>query len=222
MVTLGGNLGYSGTFNLGFSSTLNLNGHNLTLQGAADFYNSDFGTPTIDGSGQLATGGVTTVATFTVGGTVTWANLGTVNGTSTLQVGDSGGAAAKVVNSGHYNFTNDNEVNRGSATTSLFNNTGVLTKAAGNGTSAIGVDLTSTGTISVASGLIDLQGPNNTIGGTISGAGSFAFDNGGTDIISANTTMTVGAFSINTNGTSVTLAAISATRSRSHKLTGRR
>ena len=89
-LTLLGNETYANTFNQGFGTSINLNGHNLTLSGAASFFNSNFGTPTVNGSGTLATLGATTINLFVLGGTVNWSNTGGVSEISTLQIGDSG------------------------------------------------------------------------------------------------------------------------------------
>jgi hypothetical protein len=71
-------------------------------------------------------------------------------------------------------------------------NSGLIEKTAGTGVSYIQGDLTSTGTITAATGTIDFQyAANSTIGGTVSGAGTVYFVSGGNYTIEAGTKFTV-------------------------------
>ena len=206
-VTLGENLSYAGTFNQGFGTAINLNGHTLSLSGPANFFNAAFQTPTVNGSGTLATSGATSVNQFILGGTVNWSNSGTVSQSNGTVIGDGSALAATLTNlaGGHYNFINDTNIARGNALTSRFINQGTLAKTAGNGTSLVNLNVTDTSTISVASGLLQFNGLNNSFAGTINGAGQFAIGGGGADTIAAGTVITSGAFNVYDNGTNVTL-----------------
>ena len=204
--TLGGNLTYANNFTMGEATSVNLNGHTLTLTGAVNL-NQDFGVPYIGGSGTLATSGATGINLATLGGTVNWINTGTVTQTAALQVGDGGTGAATFTNqsAGQFNIANDTNISRGAAATSTFVNAGKLAKTAGNATSFVYVDVASTGTISVASGNLQFDGPNNSFAGTISGPGAFTLGGGGVDTIASGAAITVGAFSLRDNGTTATL-----------------
>ena len=181
VVTLGGNLSYGGAFNQGFGSTVNLNGHTLTLSGPVDLFNSNFGTPTINGSGALATSGATMLNNFVLGGTVNWSNSGTVSLIVQSTIGDAVGNVATFTNAaaGAFDFAGDISLEHGSAATSKFVNQGLLAKTAGAGTSFVDISVTDTGTISVSGGELDFRGPSNSFAGAIQGAGQFALGGGG-------------------------------------------
>ena len=207
IVTLGENLTYANTFNQGYGSVINLNGHTLTLSGTASFFNQNFGTPTVNGSGTLATNGTTFANIFVLGGTVNWINGGVVTQNGQNQIGDGSANAATFTNqaSGHFNIANDTSLERGSAATSSFVNAGVLAKTGGAGTSFVDVNVADTGTVSVASGALDFRGPNNSFGGAISGAGQFALGGGSVNTFAAGLSITASTFDVYDNGTSLTL-----------------
>jgi Ca2+-binding RTX toxin-like protein len=197
-VTLGENLTYAGTFYQGFGSVFNLNGHTLTLNGAADFYNQNFGTPTIDGSGTLATSAATTINSFVLGGSVNWSNSGVANQIAQLQVGDGGASAATLTNnaSAQYNIAGDTNIEHGGAATSSIVNAGTLAKTAGSGTSFVDVNVVDTGTVAVASGLLEFRGASDSFAGTISGAGQFALGGGSVSTLASGTSITAAAFGL--------------------------
>ena len=197
-LTLGENLSFVNTFNEGFGSVINLNGHTLTLSGPSNFYNQNFGTPTVNGSGTLATSGAVTINNFVLGGSVNWNNSGVASQISQLQVGDTSSSGATFTNqsSAQYNIASDTNIERGSVLTSSFVNVGKLAKTAGTGDSFVDVNVVDTGTVAVASGLLDFRGPQNSFAGTISGAGQFALGGAGVNTMASGISITAAAFSL--------------------------
>jgi hypothetical protein len=200
MVTLGGNLSYSGSFSQGFGSTIDLAGHTLTLSGPVSFYNDDYATPTINGGGALDTSGATSINDFVLGGGVTWNNTGVITQTNTLQIGDGSGSAAVLDNQagGKYDIADDTGIGRGTAASSSIINAGVLGKTDGTGTSTITVAIANSGSIVADSGLLDLQsgisgtGKLSIAGGALEADGAVAatqtatFGSSGGDLIVTN------------------------------------
>jgi hypothetical protein len=92
------------------------------------------------------------------------------------------------------------------ATDPLFTNDGYLTKASGTGTSAIAIDADNAagGLVTVKTGALAFDGPDNTDAGKIAGQGTFAFG-GGESTIDAGASFTVAALSISGSGTRVIL-----------------
>ena len=204
-LTLGGDETMSGAYSQGDNSLLRLNGHTLTLAGAAQFVSS----PLITGPGTLKTMGATSVTGGPViGGGATWSNSGTVTDSHSFQVGDSSGTAATVSNAagGVFNLTASGlAINNGGVPTSSFVNAGTLQMLAGSGVSKVDVTLTSTGTLAaVAGGNLEIDGPSNIVGGTISGAGQVSFAGGGSTTL-AGATITVGTLALYGTGTTLTL-----------------
>ncbi len=207
VVTLGENLNFANTFTQAFGSAINLNGHTLTLSGAASFFNANFGTPTVNGSGTLATSGTTSANIFVLGGTVNWINSGVVTQIGQNQIGDAGASVAIFTNqaTGQFNIANDTNLERGGAATSSFVNAGALAKTGGGGTSFVDVNVVDTGAISVASGVLEFRGPVNSFSGTIGGAGQFALGGASANTIAAGASITAATFGVYDNGTTVTL-----------------
>ncbi len=207
LVTLGENLSYAGAFNLENSATLDLAGFTLTLSGTDTFSNA----PTIDGTATLVTvsGSTTGVNSFTLGGTVDWRNSGTVSESALLTIGDGSANAATLTNEtgGVYEFTTDNGIARGAASSSRFINLAgaTLEKTGGSGDSLISVDVTDSGAITVSSGTIEFEGPDSTVAGAVSGAGQFALGGGSIDLIAAGATIASATFGIIDPGTLVAL-----------------
>lgn len=210
-VTLGENLSYAGTFNLEQGSTLNIAGFTLTLSGTDTFNNESTNTPVVDGNGTLVTahGGSLSVGGFTLGGSVNWQNAGIVGNVGGMALGDASFNTATFTNEtgGVYNFTNDNGIAIGAALDSSFVNLAgaTLEKTGGSGTSIIGVDMTDSGAIAVATGTIEFAGIDNSFAGAISGAGQFALGHGSSDTLAAGAAITTKTFGIYDNATVVTL-----------------
>jgi fibronectin-binding autotransporter adhesin len=157
---------------------LALNGNVLTLKGNS----------TLDG-------------TITSGGTVDMTGHGILNGmeldngvlvelgtltnqTGNIVLGGSGGGSLTVQLGDILRIT-DNASILGGAGGGVLTNVGTLIKTGGNsinGTTVISANLFNTGTIDAAVGTIDIHGPSSgytaTLGGTLTGAGTVAFDSG--------------------------------------------
>ena len=185
-VTFDGTSTFSGTFSQTggelIANAVVLSGSDTMLNG------SDEGSTAVSNSGTLALGN------FLLGGAVTLTNTNTVNLTEQITLGDATGVNATINNkaAATWNFAADVGITLGAASAS-FTNAGLIEKTAGTGTSTLGANLTSTGTISAQTGVIDLQGPNNTVTGTVSGAGTLAF--GGTSSLVV-TSFTPGTLSV--------------------------
>ena len=186
-LTLGQNVAYAGNFAL-TSGVLELNGHNFTTSNA--YLNA-----TVDGPGTLTTGGTTTVGGFTVGGGTNWVNTGTVNQSGGYVYLADGSGAGTITNRGgaSFNFTTDVGTQPTNGTGGSFTNAGTLAKTGGTGTTLVYATVTSTGTVTAASGTLEFDG-GGSFGGTISGAGTVAFgnyNNLGYASIAAGTTVSV-------------------------------
>jgi hypothetical protein len=153
----------------------------LTSTSVANFDAGGGGAQTVvNGAGQLTTAGSTTIGGngFTLGGTDTWTNTGTVVEDSQVTLGQ-GTTAVALDNSGStalYELNGNVGVGVNGPTLSTFTNSGEIEKTAGTGTSYLSVDVDNTGTIDSITGTIDLNGPVNEIGGTLEGASAIAFD----------------------------------------------
>ncbi len=156
-----------GTISVSNQITLTLGGPVTLLGGCA-----------INGSGTLATTG-----TVTAGGDGTalsllhtvWKNGGSV--TMDLVIDCDGNAGFSNGAGAVFAFGADGGGIHVTAGKSSFANAGTLAKSGGGGTSAMDCLLTSTGTISVATGTLDLAG-GGTISGAINGAGTLLFGAG--------------------------------------------
>ena len=196
---------YGGTFYAGAASlgeAINLSGAGLALSGASTFAGT-----ALAGSHALTNSGTATLSGLTIGGTATFYNTGTAQQSALTTIGDAAGDIADLTNSasGTYDITNDTGIARGPSTASLFTNSGLFEKTGGTGTSSVQADLTSTGTITAATGAIALLGPNNNISGTINGAGTLSFA-GGASQIKSGTTVSVAALTATGANTSLIVA----------------
>jgi hypothetical protein len=173
------------------------------------------GKVTVDGTGTLTGGtsegrtafvfdGTVALADYTLGGSTSLSNEKTTNLTGSITLGDDTGVNARIDNekTGLFNIAGGFEIGEG-AETALFVNAGTLAMTSA-GESFIEVDFTDTGKIVVGSdGTIDFDGPQNSFGGAISGAGTFEIG-GGSSTIAKGTTITAKTFEIGF-GSSVTL-----------------
>ncbi len=144
------------------------------------------GQVTVDGTGTLTGGsaegntafvfdGTVALADYLLGGATSLSNAGTTNLTGQITLGDDTGVGARIDNekSGSFDIGGDFGITLGPAT-AQFVNAGTLEKTGGTGTSLIGVDVTDTGAIVVATaGTLEFGGPQNSFAGAISGAGQF-------------------------------------------------
>jgi hypothetical protein len=155
------------------------------------------GTLSIKG-GATIVGGVLSTGKMTVSGTLTLANVTLAGATDvnvkftdeTAQVvlGDDTGVNATIdtAKGGTYSIAGDYGITQGAASASVVNG-GLLTKIAGDGTSDIGVSVTSTGTLSAVSGNLEFDGPANVIGGKLTGAGIISFGGSGSTQLTLGT-----------------------------------
>ena len=164
------------------------------------------------GSTVLNIAGGIALANYTLAGSAELNNNNAViSQTGQITVGDNTGVDATIDNmsGGTYQIAGDYGITGGAAS-AVLDNAGVLEKSAGSGTSNIGIDVVSTGTISVASGgTLAFSGPTNVIGGALTGAGTVEFANAGNSTLTV-ASITTGAVEIEsatvTLGTSTTLS----------------
>ena len=140
---------------------------------------------TIDGPGHLFTSDVSMITSgtpLTIGGGLTWEALsGSVSLDAAVNVGDAAGATATIENVGGttFNLISDAAgIGINPSGSGNFSNSGTLAKTGGTGISHIAVSVTSTGTVSVTTGVLEFDGPSNSFSGTISGTGTVAFGAG--------------------------------------------
>ena len=203
-ITLGENLGYSGTFSEAAGVTLDLAGGSLTLTGSDTFAGG-----TIDGSNRLYAQGTTLITDgLTIGGTASLENQKTLTQSGgAVTVGDNAGNKAELYNAstGTYAIADDSGIGRGSSTASFIVNSGLFEKTGGTATSAIAASFTDTGTVTVASGTLSFSGPSNSFAGAITGAGTVLFAGGGTSLKSG-ASASVATLSETGAGTTLTIA----------------
>jgi hypothetical protein len=160
-LTLGTSLTYAGVFDdtSDGSDEINLGANTLTLTGATNTLQGDFGVTDITGSGILENAREFTLGGAVVDGTATIDNVGDIIQNGTVQIGGSGGEVASIVNAaGHFYvvagaFTLDN----GAATASDFNNSGSVEVEAGTGTATFATTFNNLtgGVLEVATGALD-------------------------------------------------------------------
>ncbi len=83
-----------------------------------------------------------------------------------------------------FDIATDANVVRHNGTTA-FTNAGALEKTITTGITAIGVNFTNTGTMAIQTGTLALTGPQSTIGGSVTGAGTLSFASGAQTITGA-------------------------------------
>ena len=177
-LALGGNVTVSGGFYQGSASTLTLAGNTLTLAGNAQFQQSN-GSPLVSGPGTLVTDGVTTLngnsPAVVIGGTAAWDNNSTVLDYQSFQIGNSGSAAASVVNEvgATFDLVAGVGINNGSTPVSSFTNAGLFEMTDFGGTSTLNETFTNTGTVLAQGGRMNFLGP-------VSGTGTMDISAGGT------------------------------------------
>jgi hypothetical protein len=156
----------------------------------------------IDGPGQLNTKKTTGIAGLTVGGTLAWYNYGMATETGGVTFGDASGAKATLTNESGavYDITADVGMAQSAGGKGVFTNDGLLEKTAGTGTSAIGVSVTNSKTITVSSGTLELDGgvygtgtmnvsgaAELALGGAVSATQAIAFGGSGGDLALSDT-----------------------------------
>ncbi len=181
------NLAYAHAFTLSQGGTLNLGTSVLTLSGLSDLEGTvASSTLALSGTGHLNALTLENGATAAITGT--YSQTGAVNlgqlGTGAIAI-QAGGTLREVGNSSITNATSGGTLS----------NAGTLIKTGGNGVSGatqIDAALVNTGTIDSLVGTIAFFGPSNgytsTLGGTLTGAGTMAFETGNFLIASTGTT----------------------------------
>lgn len=196
-VTLGKSLTQAGLFDM-TTGTLTLGTNNLTLSGPASLIGG-----VMSGSGTVALSGATELNSGAFEGNLKVINSGTIDQTGNDYIGYNGTDSVTFTNTatGLWRIDGDVQV-LGNANTAIVN-LGTIDKAGGSGVAYIHDSLNSSGTITVASGDLQLVGPSNIIGGTVSGGGTLDLA-GGTDTLSAGLSLSVG--TVLMDGANVTLA----------------
>ena len=148
-----------------------------------------------EGSTSFTVSGLTILSNYTLGGATQLAVASTADQTNQITLGDANGvgAAIKIASGATYDIAGDYGITQGAASGTI-TNAGTLEKGSGSGTSTVGASVTSTGTLTAASGTLELSGPTNTISGTLSGAGQIAFGGGVTTL--GKTTLSVAALGL--------------------------
>jgi fibronectin-binding autotransporter adhesin len=142
----------------------------------------------ITGSTTVSATGSIVIGNFAIDGSAVASNAATIDETAQVTVGDVTGIDATINNKlgGVYDFAADTGIGAGAVSAS-FVNAGTLEKSAGVGDSAIVLNVTDTGQINVETGTIELDGANNSVTGSVIGAGTIAFGGGGITTLGAST-----------------------------------
>ncbi len=185
-VFLGENLTYAGAFMLSQAGTLNLGTSVLTLSGLSDLEGTV-------ANASLALSGTGHFNQLTLENGATAAISGTYSQNGNVNLGQLGTGAIDILAGGTLREVGNSVITNNTLGGTLVN-AGLLIKTGGNGVSGetqISAALVNTGTIDSAVGTIAFFGPSNgytsTLGGTLTGAGTVAFDAGNYLIASKGT-----------------------------------
>lgn len=188
------------------------NGKSFTVSGPVTFGDGQGNGATLSGTGTFATTAGVTVTPevngyldLSLAGGVTWMNTGSVAVGGVIYFGNGGPAATDtIVNQGSFTFSGAQGAAGLNGDTAVFTNTGTLAKSAasGAGVAALYAVLNSTGTIAVASGVLQADS-GGSVAGVINGAGVFSLGSGAFTINSAVT----GSGTLGLGGTAATLTA---------------
>ncbi len=151
LVTLAGNLTYSGDFSQP-GGALFLAGHTLSLAGPSYFDGLVNGAGTVD----VAAG---VINAMLVGGGAILADTGSIAETNYLNLGNSATDSATLLIEAGATFNIINDVAINSQGNSAIDNAGLLEKTAANGTSYIYAGLTNTGAIAIDQGTMYFEAP---------------------------------------------------------------
>ncbi|HEY1709464.1 MAG TPA: hypothetical protein VGG10_14450 [Rhizomicrobium sp.] len=184
-----------------------LSGGSLNVLGAASFADGftqsggqfQAGSASITGPGTLIGGSSAGNTAFTISGQIALANYAfdgastltnnaMTNQTGQITIGDQTGINATLTNSssGTYKLAGDFNINGGAAS-AKFVNAGLFDRTEGSATAFIGVNFASTGTVENDHALLQFNGPANTIGGKVTGAGEIGFGSTSVTQFSAGT-----------------------------------
>ena len=149
--TIGGVVSFGGAFSQGAATTTVLSGDTFALATATFAAGA-----IVNGAGTLSLSNAT-VSGLTVGGTLTLSDLGVVDQTGSMTLGDSSNSAAKLtIGKGDtYKLDGDVGIARGKSASSVITVSGALIKTAGAGVSIVGIKASDAGLIEVAAGTLD-------------------------------------------------------------------
>ena len=172
------NLSYAGGFSETNGTVAMTTGGTLNLTGGVSLAGGAFAGEITSVGGLLQTFGAVSLTRFTVDGAGNWRDFGTVSAPGTLFLGSSVGGSGRFVIAagGLFNLTGAGGIMLTSGGTGSFQNSGLLEKTAGAGTSVIGLATTNSATISAAAGTLDFTGGvTGTGSATIGSAGTLEF-----------------------------------------------
>lgn len=166
-VAIASRLGYAGDFSASANAELSIAAsERLLLSGAASFDRAS-----IDGAGQLETDGTTTARLTSLGGSLSWINVGALTATADLAIG----ATARFVNRSGGSVRLAGAVDLDGAPGAEIVNQGLISKS-GSGTGAIAGAIRNNGNLQAASGTLDLQGAVTGIGNLLINGGVLEAD----------------------------------------------
>jgi hypothetical protein len=189
------NLSFGGTYSEGGSATLTIaSGDKLSLTGTATL------DATVNGAGTVALSNAT-LSGLSVGGTVTVNDVGTVLQTGQITLGDAASNAAtlSIASGATYEINANVGIGIGTSAATAIDDSGLLIKNGGTGTSKIAVGIVDTGHIEASTGTLDLVQ-------AVTGTGAMQVDSGATLEIDASAASTL---SFLLNGSNATLALAS-------------
>ncbi len=201
-LVLGGDATYGGVFYGNGGATLNTQGHTLTLTGS-----TNSGAIYVTGGGVLAIDGTFDASGIEPAGTGSeLLDQGDIVEVNYIQLGSSSAdnTTLAIASGATYDLLAD--VNIGADGTATVSNAGLLEKTGANGQSVIYGAFTNaaTATLAIDTGTVLLAG-NDTLGGTVNGAGELALANGGTYTIAAGAAIDPGVVYLE-DGASLVLA----------------
>jgi hypothetical protein len=188
-------LSYSGTYTEGTGTTLTIaSGNTLSLTGT-----STLGA-TVNGAGTVSLTNAT-LSGLTVGGTLTLNDAGTVLQTGQITLGDTASNAAtmSIASGASYTINANVGIGIGTSQLSAIDDSGLLIKTGGTGTSKIAVTVVDNGHIEASTGTLDLVQ-------AVTGSGALQVDTGATLEFGSSAAGTLG---MTFNGANATLALAS-------------
>lgn len=218
-VYLNENLSYNHAFTLAQAGTLNLGNNTLTLSGLSSL-NGTVANSVLAASGTGHFNGLTLESGALLSLTGTYSQTGLIN------LGQTGSGTISIGSAGTLRIAGGQQILNGDSAGVLIN-AGTLVKTAGNpvspGVANIFAAVVNTGTINAAIGTIAFYAPSNggtsSLGGTITGAGTVAFEAGNFAISSSAFSLTT-ARTLLAGSASVTLTSAGLTYAGSFDQTG--
>jgi hypothetical protein len=171
------NLTYAGNLTLAANGVLDLFGHVLNLTGASTL-DGVAGFGTLVDTGTMTLGAGSGQAVLDNGLLLQVKGALTQDGNISLGAGDAG-AKVTIIKGAAYNIDGNWNIANPSAIGSI-TNAGMFAKTGGGRTAQINTSFTSSGTIDVAIGQLQLNGLVNAVNGTVSGAGTLGLAGGQT------------------------------------------